>query len=159
MPEYDGEYDDEDYGDYDGAEPVLSLGKASGDVRKAEEYRFTLGPWYIPDMLDAHGEFTDSTELQAALWRYVRSGDRRIRLQHNVNVVAGEAVEMMTWPYPVTLPLSMPDGTTYEREFPPNTVFLGVVWEPWAWEYVKAGRISGYSIGGHTDRVLVDLPE
>lgn len=140
-------------------EDVLSLGKASGDVRKAEEHRFTLGPWYVPDTVDAHGEFTDAEELQAALWRYVRSGDRRIRLQHNVDVIAGEAVEMMTWPYPVTLPLGMPDGSVSERTFPANTVFLGVVWEPWAWEYVKAGRISGYSIGGRTDRVMVDLPE
>ena len=143
----------------EGDDPVLSLGKAVGDLRKAEERRFTLGPWYIPDTVDAHGEFTDAEELQSALWRYVQSGDRRIRLQHNVSVVAGEAVEMMTWPYPVALPLSMPDGTMTEREFPPNTVFLGVIWEPWAWEYVKEGRISGYSIGGRTDRVMVDLPE
>lgn len=149
------EPDDDDYEE----EPMLLLGKNVGDLRKAEERRFTMGPWYIPDMLDAHGEFTDAEELQTALWRYVQSGDRRIRLQHNVSVVAGEAVEMMTWPYPVTLPLSMADGTTMEREFPPNTVFLGVIWEPWAWEYVKEGRISGYSIGGRTDRVMVDLPE
>ena len=140
-------------------DPVLDLGGPVGDLRKSEEHRFTLGPWYIPDMIDAHGEFTDADELQRALWRYVRSGDRRIRLQHNVEVVAGEAVEMMTWPNEVTLPLAMPDGSVSEATFPPNTVFLGVVWEPWAWEYVKAGRISGYSIGGTTDRVMVDMPE
>lgn len=127
---------------------------------KAEgEYRYTLGPWYVPNMEDAHGEWTDPIELQSALWDYVRSGDRRIRLQHNTDVVAGEWVEAVTWPYEVTVPMLQPDGSTVSMTFPPNTAFLGVQWEPWAWAMVKTGRILGYSIGGTADRLLVDLPE
>jgi len=126
---------------------------------KADEKRFTLGPWYIPDRADAHGEWTDPEELQKALWNYVKSGDRRIRLQHNKNVVAGEWVETMTWPYPVTVPITKADGSLGEHTYPTGTVFMGVQWEPWAWEMVKAGKLTGYSIGGKAERILVDLPE
>ena len=138
------------------------LAKSYGEVEtvfKADEKRFTLGPWYIPDRADAHGEWTDPEELQKALWNYVKSGDRRIRLQHNKNVVAGEWVETMTWPYPVTVPITKADGTMGEHTYPTGTVFMGVQWEPWAWEMVKAGKLTGYSIGGKAERILVDLPE
>lgn len=126
---------------------------------KAEDRRFTLGPWYVPDSYDAHGEWTDATELQNALWNYVRKGDRDIRLQHDVEVTAGEWVEAMTWPFPVSVPmLNAETGVVSDQEFPANTVFMGVVWEPWAWDLVKAGKIRGYSMGGAGQRVTVDLP-
>jgi len=123
------------------------------------EKRYTLGPMYIPNAIDAQNEWTDEEELQQAVWKYVRSGDRRIRLQHNRDVVAGEWVECMAWPYEVSVPMMSSDGTADVTEFPPNTVFLGVVWEPWAWDMVKAGSLRGYSIGGAAARVLADLPE
>jgi hypothetical protein len=138
------------------------LAKSYGEttaVYKADEKKFTLGPWYIPDQKDAHGEWTDSEELQSALWEYVKNGDRKIRLQHNKNVVAGEWVEAMTWPYPVTVPMTKADGTVVDVSYPTGTVFMGVQWKDWAWELVKAGKLSGYSIGGKSERVLVDLPE
>ena len=138
------------------------LAKAVGEVTtvyKADEKRFTLGPWYIPDTADAHNEWTDAEELQKALWNYVKSGDRRIRLQHNKNVVAGEWVETMTWPYPVTVPINKADGEPTTYTYPAGTVFMGVQWEPWAWEMVKAGKLRGYSIGGKAERIMVDLPD
>lgn len=138
------------------------LAKSYGSIEsvyKADEKRFTLGPWYIPDQADAHNEWTDTHELQNALWNYVKSGDRRIRLQHNKNVVAGEWVEAMTWPYPVTVPMTKADGTSEDITYPAGTVFMGTQWEPWAWELVKKGKLTGYSIGGKAERILVDLPE
>ena len=129
-------------------------------VSKAvDERRFTLGPMYIPNRRDAHSEWTDPDELQAAVWDYVKKGDRRIRLQHDKETVAGEWVEVMAWPYEVDAPMMRKDGTTQNMTFPPNTVFLGVQWEPWAWELVKADKLRGYSIGGRAQRLLVDLPD
>ena len=131
-----------------------------GYVSKAvDEKRYTLGPMYVPDSIDAQGEWTDAEELQRAVWKYVQSGDRRIRLQHNRDIVAGEWVECMAWPYSVEVPMMHPDGTADVCEFPANTVFLGVIWEPWAWDMVKAGSLKGYSIGGAAARVLADLPD
>jgi hypothetical protein len=133
-----------------GSAPMLTL-------RKAEERKYTLGPLYMPNKVDAHGEFTDEDELQGAVWEYVRKGDRRIRLQHNRDVVAGEWVEVMTWPYEMTVETAMADGTVQKSEYPANTVFLGVVWKDWAWNLVKEGRVRGYSIGGKAERISVDM--
>ena len=126
--------------------------------KAAEERKYTLGPMYVPNRIDAHGEWTDPDELQKAVWGYVRKGDRRIRLQHNRDIVAGEFVEVMTWPYEVSVPMIKDNGTMVEQTFPKDTVFLGVIWEDWAWDLVKAGKLRGYSVGGRAQRLEVDLP-
>ena len=129
------------------------------DIMKAvDEKRFTLAPWYVPNTLDAHNEWTDPEELQKALWDYVKSGNRNIRLQHMPDTVAGAWVEAMTWPFQVEVPMmNLEEGTVQKRAFPENTVFLGVQWEPWAWDLVKAGKIRGFSIGGKAGRLTEDL--
>ena len=135
-----------------------SIGKY--ELSKAEgEKRYTLGAMYIPDKIDAHGEWTDSDELQRAVWDYVKSGDRRIRLQHNRDVVAGEWVEVMAFPYELTVPIQTLSGIEVNHTYPANTVFLGVIWEPWAWELVQSGKILGYSIGGKAERLYVDMED
>jgi hypothetical protein len=134
------------------ADDVTLVSKAEG------ERRFTLGPMYVPNRKDAHAEWTDPDELQKAVWAYVKKGDRRIRLQHDMDKVAGEFVEIMTWPFEVEVPMLRKDGSSRPMTFPADTVFLGVQWEPWAWEMVKEGKILGYSIGGKAQRLLVDLP-
>ena len=129
-------------------------------VYKAEggEERFTLAPMYIPNSEDAHGEWTDGDELQQSLWDYVRGGDRRIRLQHNKDVVAGEWVEIMSWPFPITVPVQQADGTTKNVDFPADTTFMGIIWEPWAWNLVLQGKITGLSIGGTAKRIEAPIP-
>ena len=130
------------------------------EVSKAEEAkRYTLGAMYIPDRIDAHGEWTDADELQRAVWDYVKSNDRRIRLQHDRDTVAGEWVEVMAFPYELTVPIKTLSGLEVSHTYPANTVFLGVIWEPWAWEKVQAGEILGYSIGGKAERLYVDMEE
>lgn len=123
-----------------------------------EEQRFTLGPWYIPNRYDAHGEWTDADELQKSLWDYVKSGDRGIRLQHNKDIVAGEWVEAMSFPVPITIGMSK-DAVSKQVEYPAGTVFLGVQWKPWAWELVKAGKIQGFSIGGAAARIDMGMTD
>lgn len=122
---------------------------------KAEE-RYTLGPVYVPGRLDGHGEFIDSDTLQKAIWDWVRSGDRTIFLQHSEKA-AGEMVEILTWPMPIQTSLSLPGEDVRKVEFPAETPFMGVVWEAWAWDLVKAGQLRGYSIGGKARRVEADL--
>jgi len=137
-----------------------NMSAGSVQISKADAtLRYTLGPMYVPDTIDAHGEWTDAESLQSAVWDYVRSGDRRIRLQHNLEVVAGEWVECMAWPWAVTVPMLKADESSHAMTYPPNTVFLGVVWEPWAWELVKSGKLRGYSIGGTAERVMADMPD
>ena len=121
------------------------------------EQRYTLGPVYVPGVEDAHGEFTDAPTLQKALWDWVKKGNRTIYLQHS-DKPAGEMVEMMTMPWPVKASLTVPNQGSTDYTFPAETPFMGVVWEPWAWDMVKAGKLRGYSIGGRAKRVFADLP-
>lgn len=126
-------------------------------VETEEPERYTLGPMYVPDQLDAHGDWTDSKELQKSVWDYHDKGDFRIRLQHNTEIVAGRCVELLSWPYEVTVPLTKADGTVTEYTYPPGTPFMGTIWEEWAWELIQAGKLNGYSIGGKADMLEVDL--
>jgi len=141
------------------ARSLPNMGKAAF-VKAEGESRFTLGPLYVPDFMDAHGEWTDADELQQAVWGWVKSGDRRIFLQHDREVEAGEWVEVMTMPQPWTVEMKDAAGNTIGQvTYPPNTVFLGVQWNQEAWDLVKRGLLRGYSIGGFSDRMLADLPE
>lgn len=143
----------------DSVEETKALEKARF-VRKADEQRFTLGPLYVPDFMDAHGEWTDADELQQAVWGWVRSGDRRIFLQHDREVEAGEWVEVMTMPQSWSVDMMDAAGNAIGQvTYPPNTVFLGVIWNEDVWPDVKAGNIRGYSIGGYSDRMYAELPE
>jgi len=120
--------------------------------------RFTLGPWYIPNEVDAHGDWTDPDSLQTALWGYVRSGYRTVRLQHAPDTEAGEWVEAMTLPIAMEFPVIDVNGNVASHLYPAGTVLLGVVWEPWAWTLVLEGKITGYSIGGSSMLTDEQLP-
>lgn len=141
------------------AEKVAMIESPTGSlITKAAEYRYTLGPAYVPNREDAHGEWADDETLQKAMWDWVRAGDRSIYLQHS-DKVAGEMVEMLTWPFPIEADMGVPNQGVSKFMFPANTPFLGVVWEPWAWDLVKSGQLRGYSIGGAAQRVEADLPD
>ena len=125
-------------------------------IKSSDEERFTLAPWYVPNSIDAHDEWTDAEELQKAVWEYVKSGDRTIYLQHKTNIPAGEWVEIMSWPFSIST--NMVNKSAEElTEFPEGTVFICVVWQEWAWDLVKSGAIKGLSIGGKTNKIIADL--
>jgi hypothetical protein len=129
-------------------------------VRKAEERQFTLGPLYVPDFMDAHGEWTDPDTLQNAVWGWVNSGDRRIFLQHDRDVEAGSWVEVMTMPQPWTVQMLDSNGANAgEVTYPAGTVFLGVVWNDESWVKIKRGELRGYSIGGMAGSVYAEMPD
>jgi len=140
---------------------VEEIGKDSTpnlvSVLKAEQ-RYTMGPVYVPGLEDAHGETITATDLQESIWEWVRKDDRRIYLQHSEKV-AGEMVEILTMPWSVEASLVVPGQGVSKYQFPENTPFMGVVWEPWAWELVKAGELRGYSIGGEASRVEIEIAD
>jgi Putative phage serine protease XkdF len=125
-----------------------------GVVQKAtkSEQRYTLSPLYLPNTLDAHGEFATADDLQEAAWDYFRNGDRKLRKQHGSKVI-GEVVEMMAWPHDHVAKLTGAGGYVRKQKLPAGTVYCGIVWSREAWSDVKAGRITGLSMGGSTVRV------
>jgi hypothetical protein len=126
-------------------------------VKSIAEERYTLGPVYMPDTLDAHGEWATAEDLQKSAINYVKStgADRTIYLQHS-DQPAGEWVGIMAWPHEVTAHMTKSvDGVRKSTDtvFPAGTVYMGVEWAPWAWEEVKKGKITGFSMGGFARRL------
>lgn len=121
-------------------------------VEKAEELRYTFGPMYPPNVLDAHGEFATPEDLRKAVWDFVRAGDRTLRKQHGPRK-AGEIVEMVQWPFELETEIGVPGQPVKKVKFPANTVYTGVVWQPDTWADVKKGLVTGYSMGGAAVRV------
>jgi hypothetical protein len=109
--------------------------------------------------LDAHHDFGTADDLQAAVWDYVRKGDRTIRLQHLGNTEIGECVEIVSWPFAVTVPLSLPDGTVSTKSYEAGTVFMGAVMTPLGWELAQKGLITGWSLGGSCRRIEVEVSQ
>tara|TARA_R110000803_G_scaffold31464_2_gene70159 strand:+ start:1886 stop:2620 length:735 start_codon:yes stop_codon:yes gene_type:complete len=126
-------------------------------VIKAED-KFTLAPVYVPGLEDSDGEHIAAGDLQKSLWDWVRKGDRTIYLQHSEKA-AGEMVELLTWPFEIETTLDVPGQGVTKYAFPEDTPFMGVIWEDWAWDMVKAGELRGYSIGGRAKRLEVDIPD
>ena len=124
--------------------------------KSAQEDRFTLTVLYratndesVPD-LDAHNDFVVSNDIQRALWNYVDNSDRNIYLQHkrSHNRIAGRWVEIFVWPHEVEAEFKMTNGKIRKSVIPANSAWMGVIWEPWAWDMVKSGEITGLSFGG-----------
>jgi hypothetical protein len=147
-----------------GSEGFVMKAVAGPVIKSDEARRYTLMPLYpaSPDApsaahLDAHGDFATADDVQAAVWDYVRKGDRTIRDQHRDGTAIGECVELMCWPHEVTVPMTSTDGTTVQKTFGAGTAFMGVVWNDTGWEDVKKGRKTGLSLGGMATRVAVEM--
>lgn len=121
--------------------------KKSGD-----ELRYTFGPLYSPNVTDAHGEYALGDDLQKAVFEYVRAGDFRLRKQHDPDVVIGEIVEIVQWPFDLDTELVVA-GVKKHFHLPAGTVYNGVVWSEDAWPLVKSGEITGLSMGGTAVRI------
>lgn len=124
------------------------ISKATGEERR------TLGVLYVPDEVDAHGEFASATELRKGLAAFMRSGDRRLRKQHGTETM-GDILGVIQWPFPVEADLTVPGKVSKTKRvtLPPETIFMDVQWSPEAWPLVKSGAITGYSMGGRAVRV------
>jgi hypothetical protein len=127
-------------------------------IVKSAALQFTFSPLYLPLQKDAHGDWTDPDDLQKAVWGLQRFGDRTINIQHLPGTVAGEWVELATWPWEHEAALSVPGGDIRKAKFPPNTPWMGVVWGNEAWAEVLAGRMRGLSMEGTATRVSAALP-
>lgn len=116
------------------------------------EHRYTLGVMYVPGALDSDDEYADADELQKACWDFVRKGQRRIRDTHTKQEI-GELVELVSWPFTIEAPVTLPGGDVRKVKLPEGTVFAGVIWDDDAWQLVKRGKLRGYSMGGRAVRL------
>lgn len=142
--------------DGDRAMQMMAMGPdtmAMSAVRKDDTKRYTLMPLYAPGKDDSHGEWATADTLQAAVWSYMEKGDFTVNLQHVPGTTAGRCVEVVSWPFEHTAKMVNADGAESDVTFPPGTIFQGVVWEPWAFDRVLRGEITGLSLEGTAYRV------
>jgi hypothetical protein len=120
------------------------------------EKRITLAPVYSPNRQDAHGEYTTSEALEDAIIEFSKSGNRRLMLQHGDlgDHHVGDILSVFTWPWPVTCDMTNP-ATLQKRKhtFEAGTAWAWVQWDQDAWQLVKTGKLTGYSMGGRAVRV------
>lgn len=134
-------------------------------VKSDEEKRYTFGPLYVASppgsaLLDAHGDYATAEDIQEAVWGYVAKGDLALRDQHTA-ALAGQVVEVVCWPWDVTVPVTKADGSAgFEvKTFPAGTAFMGAVWTEKGWGEVKAGLKTGWSLGGSAVRTETEVSE
>lgn len=130
--------------------PLLGYTDPEGRIsfmKADDEKRYTFSPLYAPGRDDSHGEYVTADDLQQGTWDYVRRGNFEVNWQHFPSVRAGECVEIVSWPYPVSAQMMGTNGVQ-KVDLPANTVFQGVVWDEWAWPLVKSGHITGLSLEG-----------
>lgn len=119
--------------------------------KAAPELRYSLGPLYSPGVRDAHNEFATSEDLREALWDFNLNGDRTLRKQHG-SQKSGDIVELYQLPFEHTAELSVGD-VKKSYTFPAGTVYCGAVWTPESWAELKAGKRTGFSMGGTAIRI------
>lgn len=132
-------------------------------LHKSAGERFTLGPVYMPNQYDAHGEWATPEDLRKAAHDYVREtgGDRRVYLQHT-DQPAGTWLEIMQWPFAQRAVMQKSiNGVqkSFDVEFPAGTIYMGVEWEPWAFEAVNKELITGFSMGGWAQRLEMAITQ
>lgn len=144
-------------------EPRVFKAVAGPVVKSDEAKRYTFAPLYPASsptgpILDAHGEFMDADDLQKSVWDYVRAGDRNLTHQHlGDDAVIGEWVELVSWPFAVVVPLTLPTGETVTKSYEPGTVFMGAVWNETGWDLIRKGTLRGFSLEGFAARVVVEV--
>jgi len=121
-------------------------------VKASDERRYTLTVAYPADRADVavaadgHRDFASKAAVEDAAWSYLVKSPQ-VGLWHADGTDgAGAVVES----YVYRGPDWQPDGSGYVVKA--GDWLLGIVWEPEAWEHVKAGRIGGVSMQGSARR-------
>jgi Putative phage serine protease XkdF len=122
-----------------------------------KEYRITTAPVYMPNRRDAHNEAVSEDALFDAVLDFQKNGSRRLNLQHGDlgNHTVGDILAVWTWPYDVDAELLQPaTGEVVKLRVPAGTAWMTVQWDKDAWQLVKSGKITGFSMGGTAVRRL-----
>lgn len=120
---------------------LIDVEKLKRLIRSIPERRYTLAVAFPLNEVDAHGDIVTSLEeLENAAWNFLQRR-RKVGLMHQPGTEgAGEVVES----YIYRGPRWEINGEVVE----PGDWLLGVVWREDAWQKIKDGHFTGYSIQG-----------
>ncbi len=118
-------------------------------IVKSDTQQYTLGVAYPHDEVDAHGDFTDETELEAAAWNFMRNVIRKGATGTGTDHAdgtddAGDVVESYIWRGPDVEFGDGDDAVVVKT----GDWMVGVIWGDEAWQRIERGELTGYSIQG-----------
>ena len=129
----------------------LNLAKRKSDdskvvqLYKADEDRTVFGEVLVPDEVDAHGDIYGARDVQLAAWFFMEKF-ANIGLMHE-KFINGDVKILETFIAPVDMMLVATDGT--KRSIKKGTWMMRVrILKDELWGEVKAGLLTGFSIGG-----------
>jgi hypothetical protein len=113
--------------------------------KQGEEEQFVFGEVLVPEDTDAHGDIYDDEEVRFAAHFFMEKF-ANVGLMHEM-FINDEAKIVETFIAPVNMTLKCTDGST--RKIKKGTWLMGMkILSKRLWEDVKAGRLTGFSIGG-----------
>ncbi|MGH0635199.1 XkdF-like putative serine protease domain-containing protein [Bacillus pacificus] len=111
-----------------------------------EEKRLVYGIVYEPDVIDAHGDFTDSETIEKAAHEFMLKY-RQIDKNHDFVAGVGEVVESYIAPADMEL-----NGESVKK----GTWILTTKADEETWEAVKKGEFQGYSLAGVAETEVIE---
>ncbi len=120
-------------------------------VRKADdgEQQKAWAPVLIPNETDKQGDVIPADEIEKAAHRFLAEF-RNIDTDHDLLSGRGDPIE--SWTLKEASTFTLPDGGE-SREYPAGTWMLGVEFTDQAWQRVKSGDLTGFSIYGEAEEV------
>lgn len=115
---------------------IIAVHKADAPSRVAEEQRVVLGAVYMPDVIDAQGDFMTAEEIRKSMWSYMARGDNFcVDINHDGKVTSCQVVECFI-------------SRKGDPDFPvEGTWVVGVrVPDDGLWQKVKKGELNGFSM-------------
>lgn len=137
--------------DHDDDAEALSTGELVVK-RDAGEEQKAWAPVLIPNETDKDGDIIPPSVIEKAAHDFLAEY-RKIDTDHDL--IAGKGKPIESWVLKDSQTFATPNGGE-SREYPAGTWMLGVQFARDAWQRVKSGDITGFSIYGMADKTPVD---
>ena len=134
-----------------GRAPVWSKADGEEDEQDEEEQK-AWAPVLIPNETDKQGDVIPADEIESAAHDFLAEY-RKIDTDHDL--FEGKGVPIESWTLKESGTFTLPDGSE-SREYPAGTWMMGVQFSDEAWERVKEGELTGFSIYGEATQLDVE---
>ena len=113
------------------------------------EQQKAWAPVLIPNETDKQGDVIPADEIEKAAHQFLAEF-RNIDTDHDL--LSGRGAPIESWTLKEASTFTLPDGGE-SREYPAGTWMLGVEFADQAWQRVKSGDLTGFSIYGEAEEV------
>ena len=113
------------------------------------EQQKAWAPVLIPNETDKQGDVIPADEIEEAAHEFLAEF-RNIDTDHDL--LSGRGAPIESWTLKEAATFTLPDGGE-SREYPAGTWMLGVEFADQAWQRVKSGDLTGFSIYGEAEEV------